>query len=35
MYDTRFFIRWPEHLGGGSTYLDLHGSMVLVAALGS
>jgi hypothetical protein len=33
-YDTRFFIRWPEHLGGGSTYLDLYGSMVLVAALG-
>jgi hypothetical protein len=35
MYDTRFFIRWPDHLGGGSAYLDLHGSMVLVPAIGS
>jgi hypothetical protein len=35
MYDTRFFIEWPEHLGRESTHLDLHGSMVLVAAIGS
>jgi len=34
LYETRFFIRWPEHLGGMSTQLDLHGSMVLVPALG-
>jgi hypothetical protein len=34
LYDTRFFIRWPEHLGGGSAFLDLRGSMVLLPSLG-
>jgi hypothetical protein len=35
LYETRFFIAWPEHLGGGSSYLDLAGSMLLHPAIGS
>jgi hypothetical protein len=35
LYETRFFIEWPEHLGGESSYLDLAGSMVLHPAIGS
>jgi hypothetical protein len=35
LYETRFFISWPEHLGGGTTDLKLHGSMVLLAAFGT
>jgi hypothetical protein len=30
LYDTRFFVHWPAHLGGGSTTIDVSGSMVLV-----
>jgi len=28
-YETRFLIRWPDHLGGGETAIDLDGTMVL------
>jgi len=30
VFDTRFLIRWPEHLGGGLVNIDLVGSMLLV-----
>ena len=33
-YETRFYISWPEHLGGGSTLLDMYGSMVLIPSFG-
>jgi hypothetical protein len=32
-YATQFLINWPRHLGGGSVYLDLKGSMVLAPLL--
>lgn len=32
-YHTRFLINWPEHLGGGTSLLDLDGTMVLVPLL--
>jgi hypothetical protein len=32
-YNTRFLLKWPEHLGGGIAYLDLEGTMVLVPLL--
>jgi len=32
-YNTRFLINWPEHLGGGTVFLDLRGTMVLVPIL--
>ncbi|HEY1365837.1 MAG TPA: hypothetical protein VGF23_01945 [Gaiellaceae bacterium] len=35
LYETRFFIEWPEHLGGESSYLDVAGSMVLRPSLGA
>jgi len=28
-YETRFLIRWPEHLGGGSVTIDLEGTLLL------
>jgi len=28
-YDTKFFIQWPEHLGGGSITIDLEGTMIM------
>lgn len=33
-YETRFLITWPEHLGEGMSYLDMHGSMWLIPTLG-
>jgi hypothetical protein len=35
LYETTFFIGWPEHLGGGSVNLDLRGTMVLIPLLAS
>ncbi len=34
LYDTTFLINWPEHLGGTSTTVSLHGSMVLIPLMG-
>jgi hypothetical protein len=33
LYGTRFFVNWPEHLGGGSINIDLAGTMVLIPLL--
>jgi hypothetical protein len=35
VFDTRFLIEWPEHLGGGLMNIDLAGSMVLTPLLAS
>jgi hypothetical protein len=32
-YDTTFLVNWPKHLGGGSVYLELEGSMLLAPLL--
>jgi len=28
-YQTRFFVSWPEHLGGGHVFIDFVGAMTL------
>lgn len=33
LFDTTFFINWPEHLGGGTVNLHLNGTMLLVPLL--
>ena len=33
LYETRFFVDWPEHLGGSSVSIDLAGTMVLIPLL--
>jgi hypothetical protein len=33
VFDTRFLVEWPEHLGGGLLNIDLVGSMVLAPVL--
>jgi len=29
VYETRFLINWPQHLGGDMVYMDLVGTMIL------
>lgn len=30
VYNTTFFVDWPQHLGGGTAELEFVGAMVLV-----
>jgi hypothetical protein len=32
-WGSQFMVNWPQHLGGGSVYIDLEGSMVLTPLL--
>lgn len=34
LYETRFLINWPEHLGGGSVTIGFEGSMTLLPVMG-
>lgn len=29
VYDTRFFVEWPDYLGGGRAEADFYGAMTL------
>lgn len=33
VYETRFFVTWPEYLGGGTADIEAYGSMVLLPIL--
>jgi hypothetical protein len=33
-YHTTFFVKWPDHLGGGAITLPLYGTMRLVPLVG-
>lgn len=34
LWESRFLIQWPEHLGGGEVVMFMEGSMILVPELG-
>jgi hypothetical protein len=34
VYETRFLITWPLHLGGASDTIDVVGSMQLIPSMG-
>jgi hypothetical protein len=33
LYETTFFVEWPEHLGGGRVAIDFAGAMLLLPVL--
>jgi hypothetical protein len=33
VYETRFFVDWPEFLGGGSASVEFYGAMTLCPML--
>jgi hypothetical protein len=35
VYDTRFLLQWPEHLGGGQLEIEFQGAMTLVPLMGA
>jgi len=33
VYETRFFVQWPAHLGGDEIVIDFAGAMTLLPVL--